>query len=946
MKLCNQLQDASEIDPGTSGQVILSSIKDGETDLLLFDYVAVLALDHRSILPLHELLKYLHSKGTDSHANSSIVTFVARRLDQWTIPPTSTGAARTLVMALSEYMRCLKDNRDRVIEARALAHFVLRLCQAGHVTLFLGGDEARAAFRHTASQFFGYLESTDAAASGKAVGRLHASYGEILGDATAQKTESSSKTANSSSGSGRSSRTIELSRVFRLVWLEQVMFCSGRIQNESFLVELRPFVERMSSKDVIQDLVITSFDCYAVCLLRKDSPKYQGLWKGFIVKRLPLIIRTLAGEGTKIDMAICQPITMLDRGTVNLLRISGGGDALDEMFSSFPSTTSDIRHDFLQACVDLGLIEMESIKKTLGTEASSALETNSATMLQGRPGSDSVLDPTTGAEVSINDIFLTAAQEDPEYVSFDESTIVRLVTIFEDLDGVRQEKVAKKILQVVQEWVSQPRMSRCLRRLCQALALRTNSLDTLLLHIQPIQLLAPLVSYLDDWKEDEDEINFQDMFTDFGSILLLIILVYRRYDLAYEDMGINTTKDDSFCARAVRQLQRTSSWPATSLEDLSTDQRELLGGWITGLFDTDGISDDLMRSCSAKDLVNLAPLIFQQAITACSKGVIDFDALRGGLEYFVQPFMLAALLSAFKYLYTSLWSAQQDSAVTLKVLHGLVLPSDISGEAMNLHQIVLSIAADDIMDALAEFSTDDATTVSAITSGLSPYVSYGSPMPVGPATASLISAIKDHIYSLVTWQQALDQGQATGPPGYNKCVVGRAVEVLGSRTVLKIMLDELDLSETQGTFHYTLDVLSSLILVMDTVPSDQNNYKPRQSKLDSCLLQLLTDEPDESIGFLRPYLPKETRLRGYHVLKDHVTRLMKQTNSVPAWEKLHLVTKIPTLTPLPQPAESNGIDDFTNHHHDDDYSNALLDIGDVNIPDDGLFGDDMIMDLS
>lgn len=938
MKLCNQLQDTTEIDPGTSGQVILSSIKDGETDLLLFDYVTVLALDYKSLLPLHELLKYLHSKGTNSRANSSIVTFVSRRLDQWSTPPTSTGAAKMLLTALRDYMKCLKDNKDRIIEARALTYFILRLCQSGHESVFLGGDDStgyRAAFRTMAGKFLSYLDSLDTLTSGKMVSEIYTSYGMILGegcDSTAVRQHKKSTVVTD---------TFVLSRAFRLVWLEQVMFCSGRIQNDSFMIELQPLLKHESNKDVIKNLVITSFDCYAVCLLRKDSPKYQSLWKGFIVKRLPLVIKALAGQSGKIDMAICQPITQLDRGTVNLLRISGGGDALDEMFSSFPSTTSDIRHDFLQACVDLGLIDSESVKKTLGTEASSALEENS--MLQGRPGSDFVLDPVTGQEVSIDDVFLAAAQEDPEYVSFSESTIVRLVSIFEDLDGVRQEKVAKKILQVVQEWVSQ-QMSRCLRRMCQALALKTNSLDTLLLHIQPIQLLSPIVRYLDNWKEDEDEINFQDMFTDFGSILLLVVLVYRRYDLGLADLGISTNHG-SFCSNAVRQLQKTSSWQATSLEDLSTDQRELLGGWITGLFDTDGISDELMRSCSAKDLVNLAPLIFQQAITACSKGVIDFDALRGGLEYFIQPFMLGALLGAFKYLYTSLWSAQQDAAVTLKVIHGLVLPSDISGEAMNLHQIVLSISADDIMDALSEFKTDEATTISAITSGLSPYLS-GNPTPMGPTTVSLIAAIKDHIYSLVNWLQALDQGQVTGPPGYSKSIISLAVDILGSRTVLKTLLDELDLSETQGTFNYTLDILSSLIVVMDSVPHDQNNYKPHQNKLDSCLLRLLTDEPEESIGFLRPDRPKETRLSGYRVLKERVHGLMKQTNSVPVWEKLHLTTEVPAVTPLQNNPQSqpqtNGIDDFTN----DDYSNALLDIGDVNIPDDGLFGDDMMMDLT
>lgn len=982
MKLCNQLQDTTEIDYEAAGKTLFASVQDGEIDLFFLDYILVLALDNKSILPLHNLLFYIcrhNSNNVDTNAN--LLIYISRRLDSWTIPPISSGTVKALLTTLSEYMRRVKDNADKIIEARALLFFICSLCEAGHGSLFLTPDDSskyRAEFRSTFAQFLSYLKASDGTESDHIISLIYSKHSFIIGDSV-DVDQPSNDTENVAAVTPTANTDFVLSRAYRLMWLEHVMLCSGRIQSDSFMVELKPFLSRESNKDVIKGLVLTAFDCYAVSLLRKDSPKYQSLWKGFIVKRLPLVIKSLAGGDDsaennlipRIETVITQPLTMLDRGTVNLLRISGGGDELDEMFSSFPSTTSDIRHDFLQACVDLQLIDSECVKRTLGQEATSGMHESSTA--HGQPGSDFVLDPISGFEAPIDDVFITAAQEDPEYVSFEESTIVRLISTYEELDGIRQEKVAKKILQVVHEWINS-QMSRCLRRLCQALALKTNSLDMLLLHIQPIQLLVPLVRYLDNWKEDEDEINFQDTYTDFGSIFLLVMLIYRRYELGLVDLGFSPDNDHnsnkfSFIYNAAKNLQRAASWQIISIEDLSTDERDLLGGWITGLFDADGISDELMKSCTAKDLIKLAPLVFHQAINACTRNVIDFDALRGGLEYFVQPFMLSALVGAFRFLYTSLWSAQpQDSAVTIKVIHGLVLPPGISGEAMNLHQIVMSIAADDLMDALSEFQTNDTTTMSQITSGLTPYLS-GKLTIVNQSATSLISAIKEHANNLVNWLQTLGQDptQVTGPPGFNQSLIGLSVDILGSREIMNVFLDELDLAEAQGTFDYMLDVLSSAIVVMDTVPKDQKNYRPSRTRLDSCLLKLIIDETEDNIIRMRRSTakterPKEIEISSFRQLKKRVDALVEQTNSVPIWEKLDQVTEIPILSPLNDTNNNNGVNNDYNSSQlhlpdqdiidstleefgapDDDYSAALLSGGGLG---DDLFGDNMMMDLS
>ena len=97
-----------------------------------------------------------------------------------------------------------------------------------------------------------------------------------------------------------------------------------------------------------------------------------------------------------------------------------------------------------------------------------------------------------------------------------------------------------------------------------------------------------------------------------------------------------------------------------------------LNSWITALFDSDGISDDLIKSSRPQDMLTLTPTIFRQCITACQAGVIDFDALKGALEYFLQPFLSYTLLSAIQYLTWEIASGNALQKVAFDVLDTLV----------------------------------------------------------------------------------------------------------------------------------------------------------------------------------------------------------------------------------------------------------------------------------
>lgn len=65
---------------------------------------------------------------------------------------------------------------------------------------------------------------------------------------------------------------------------------------------------------------------------------------------------------------------------------------------------------------------------------------------------------------------------------------------------------------------------------------------------------------------------------------------------------------------------------------MSELENQHFSGWISSLYETDGIIDDMMSSCSPQDFYLLVPTLFSQSLLACEKGVLDFNTLRGGLE--------------------------------------------------------------------------------------------------------------------------------------------------------------------------------------------------------------------------------------------------------------------------------------------------------------------------
>lgn len=115
------------------------------------------------------------------------------------------------------------------------------------------------------------------------------------------------------------------------------------------------------------------------------------------------------------------------------------------------------------------------------------------------------------------------------------------------------------------------------------------------------------------------------MYDEFSSCLLLILVVYYRYNLKVTDLGL--VPEQSFVCRLLENGSESQSF-----DTFTQDQEKQFTGWIHGLFETEGISDDLMSACPPQDFYALVPTIFEQSINACRLKMMSIESLKNGLE--------------------------------------------------------------------------------------------------------------------------------------------------------------------------------------------------------------------------------------------------------------------------------------------------------------------------
>ncbi|KAI9801411.1 MAG: hypothetical protein M1825_003390 [Sarcosagium campestre] len=544
------------------------------------------------------------------------------------------------------------------------------------------------------------------------------------------------------------------------------------------------------------DLIVASFDVLSNAMFRNENQDTLFLLRTFLVNKVPLLLTTLS-------RSMYPPLTPEYCITQALNHVNPEAfPSLSSMFdvSAGSGLFSDVRQEFLFACCLHGLIAEESIEPLLGEIP-----------MQELP---------QGGKLTKEQL-VGQCMNDPERVE-------TLLGEIEGMDG-NAGAVVGALLEVLHHLCS-TNDTMSLKTVCTSLAKKPLSLDVMLLFSSPSSILGPICQLLDTWQYEEDQGEYQPVYEEFGGVMLLVLTFVHRYDLSTFDLGI--ASNDSFVAR---QLDKGDA--SIRIGDLNATQSSQLGGWIRGLVETDnGISDELMSSCRPQEFYTLTPTLFSQCILACHAKVLDLEALKGGLEYLLEPFLLPSLVNALTWLSHHVWESHGDIETILPILQTLLKPPSLSSEASGMHTAIMSIVAKPLEQSLRSLRRHDpsrSSDIDAVLPSLQSHASirraptsHHSELESWTATHSggLCAALRNTFQSLVLWASTPDINMTPASYTHRQLLVG--VQVLGAKPVLRALTDELKLQTQNGSGDLALDIATALVCA----PSAAHDLAPPASR--------------------------------------------------------------------------------------------------------------------
>ncbi|TVY53481.1 Mediator of RNA polymerase II transcription subunit, partial [Lachnellula suecica] len=359
-------------------------------------------------------------------------------------------------------------------------------------------------------------------------------------------------------------------------------------------------------QQTIIDLILASFDILANATFRNERAQTTAILRSFLINKVPLLLTTLSSSlfpPLTSEYCITEALNHVDTNAFPTLSNMFDESSNGNMFSD------SVRQDFCFACCLHGLIAESSIETLLGDVPMQSLPAN------GR---------------YVKEDLVQQCLSDPERAE-------GLIDELEHMDG-NVGAVSQAITEVIGRLCNN-KETMSLKGLCSQLARKPSSLDVMLLFDKPTTILQPICDLLDNWHYDDDQGEYQPVYEEFGSILLLVLSFTHRYNLSTVDLGIRTP--DSFVAKLLNQGHLSRA-----MDELTEQEQNHLDGWIRGLFDNEsgGLGDELMSSCPPQDFYLLVPTLFHHIVLACSTKNLSDDGLKGGLEYLVDTFLLPSLI--------------------------------------------------------------------------------------------------------------------------------------------------------------------------------------------------------------------------------------------------------------------------------------------------------------
>ncbi|KAF9869475.1 mediator of rna polymerase ii transcription subunit 5 [Colletotrichum karsti] len=544
------------------------------------------------------------------------------------------------------------------------------------------------------------------------------------------------------------------------------------------------------------DLILASFDVLANAVSRNEGNPAAHLLRSFLMNKLPLLIENLSKHiypPLTAEFCITAALGRVDTNTFPTL-----SSMFDETRSNNPFTDS-VREEFCWACCLHGLVRESSIEGLLGETPYQSL-------------------PAGGRYVKDN--LVSECLADPE----------RMTALIGELDG--KDGNAGAVCQALTEVLGQlcrNKETMSLKLLCSQLAQKPLSLDVMLLFERPATILHPLCDLLDNWKYEEDQGEYQPVYEEFGSILLLVMAFAYRYNLTMSDLGI--TSPDSFVSRLLGQGHQSRSF-----DELSDQEKGHLNGWIHGLFDSEagGLGDELMSSCPPQDFYLLVSTLFQNILLAVSTGHLSEESLKGGVEYLVDTFLLPSLVVAITYLSNSLLVERSDcQKATVRVLQSVLAPTSISQEASNMLSSVMNIVAKPLEHSLRTYQKSDPKsqevepllraikdsiplsrrTGAADHLELSAWSGDAQQQQQHSQSVGFSNTLRQTLQALVQW--SMNPTMDMPPPAYTHRQILVGLNILAAKRLLQLIYEEIRQNIEAGSGSIAYDIAATIVCAPD-----------------------------------------------------------------------------------------------------------------------------------
>ncbi|PNS20037.1 Mediator of RNA polymerase II transcription subunit 5 [Sphaceloma murrayae] len=532
---------------------------------------------------------------------------------------------------------------------------------------------------------------------------------------------------------------------------------------------------------MISDLITGAFDALMNALHRHESPHMVMCHRSFITNKMHGLISSLAinhlYQPGMTDQCIQIAMTRIDTHPFPPLSSDSAG---------INDTIKDVRQEFVQACQAYQLISENTATAILGGAQLSKVPSTP------RPNKNILIQQLISNPQKADDLI-----NDLDRMYGDAGNISNAL-----VEAFRHSAASKETIS--------------LKILCTSLCRKLSSVDIILQHARLSDLLHPVCSYLNDWTHDEDQSELQPAYEDFAAILLFVFSIVHRYEVGLAEL-------DGYDRSSF--IMRFLNGRASVKHDLSSDEKKILGKWIKGLFAVDekgessGITDETMSGCSPQAFYLLVPSLFEQIILAVRSKALAPNTLKGGLEFLLEPFLLPSLIGGCEWLADHALANSKDADIALQIMHKLLKPVSISGDAQMMHTTILGTLYQSLRPRLTELDkrTANRKDIPQLIAVLKPHAAsqYSTHSLRSEerewlsASGTLRGSLSELITQLTTWSNNSDM--ISIPTRYTHRTVEAVVDKYGAEEVLKIMIDDVATQTAIGFGSWALDVVTSLI---------------------------------------------------------------------------------------------------------------------------------------